>query len=138
MRHPFHEAGFGVGTVIRACSRVNDHISISFDIYRAQSHTNPMDCAMIDGVAHFIVQSLRSFVAEKASVAWLSARESDVLDLVAVGYSVNEIAEHLDRSPHTVHDHLKAIHRKTGATSRGQLIAAATGRRAVTSLARQS
>ena len=134
MNHPFHEAGFGVGAVLRTRARIDEHLSIALDVYRAHSNTNPVECAMIDGVAEFLVQSLRSFVATRRPTHWLSARESDVLDLIVVGYSVNEIAEKLGRSPHTVHDHLKAIHRKTGATSRGQLIAAATGRRAVTTL----
>lgn len=58
---------------------------------------------------------------------WISPREQDVLDLLIVGKSVPEIAEVLCRSPHTIHDHVKALHRKFGAKSRGELVAIALG-----------
>jgi DNA-binding CsgD family transcriptional regulator len=60
--------------------------------------------------------------------AWLTQREQRVLDLLTLGQSVREIAEALDRSPHTVHDHVKSLHRKFGASSRGELVARALGR----------
>lgn len=60
---------------------------------------------------------------------WVTAREQEVLDLLVMGYSVREIAQQLSRSPHTVHDHVKSLHRKMGATSRGELVALALGRR---------
>jgi DNA-binding CsgD family transcriptional regulator len=59
---------------------------------------------------------------------WLSERERLVLDRLAAGLSVREIAEELGRSPHTVHDNVKSLHRKLSATTRGQLIARALGR----------
>lgn len=59
---------------------------------------------------------------------WLSERERLVLDRLAAGLSVREIAEELGRSPHTVHDNVKSLHRKLAATTRGQLIARALGR----------
>ena len=58
---------------------------------------------------------------------WLTPREQEVLDQVALGRSVRQIAETLGRSPHTVHDHVKALHRKLGANTRGELIARALG-----------
>lgn len=58
---------------------------------------------------------------------WISPREQDVLDLLIVGKSVPEIAELLCRSPHTIHDHVKALHRKLGAKSRGELVSIALG-----------
>lgn len=57
----------------------------------------------------------------------ITSREQDVLELLARGRSVKQIASALSRSPHTVHDHIKAIHRKVGASSRGELIARAIG-----------
>ena len=51
-----------------------------------------------------------------------------VLEQLILGKSVREIAEMIQRSPHTVHDHVKNLHRKLGATSRGALIARALGR----------
>jgi len=53
--------------------------------------------------------------------------EQVILDQLVLGRSVREIAEGLDRSPHTVHDHVKSLHRKLRAKSRGELIARALG-----------
>jgi len=58
----------------------------------------------------------------------LTLREQEVLEHLTIGKSVKEIAEDLGRSPHTVHDHVKSLHRKLGASSRGELIARALGR----------
>lgn len=57
----------------------------------------------------------------------LTSREQQVLDHLALGKSVKEIAQDLGRSPHTVHDHVKSLHRKLSASSRGELIARALG-----------
>ncbi|MEM1330542.1 MAG: helix-turn-helix transcriptional regulator [Planctomycetota bacterium] len=58
---------------------------------------------------------------------WLTSREQQVLERLTLGHSVREIAEELGRSPHTVHDHVKSLHRKLGASSRGELVARALG-----------
>ena len=58
---------------------------------------------------------------------WISSREQRVLDQLILGKSVRQIATDLDRSPHTVHDHVKSLHRKLNASSRGELIARALG-----------
>lgn len=58
---------------------------------------------------------------------WLTQREQMVLEHLTLGKSVRQIAEDLGRSPHTVHDHVKGLHRKLGASSRGELIARALG-----------
>lgn len=62
-----------------------------------------------------------------ASTRWLTAREQEVLEKLTLGMSVREIAEAIGRSPHTVHDHVKSLHRKLNATSRGELVARALG-----------
>ncbi len=59
--------------------------------------------------------------------AALTAREQEVLEQLTLGKSVKEIAAELTRSPHTVHDHVKSLHRKLNASSRGELIARALG-----------
>ncbi|MFK7760028.1 MAG: response regulator transcription factor [Phycisphaerales bacterium] len=64
------------------------------------------------------------------SILWLTEREHTILNHLIEGLSVRSIAEHIKRSPHTVHDHVKNLHRKLGASSRGQLIAIATGHQA--------
>lgn len=58
---------------------------------------------------------------------WITPKEQEVLNRLILGYSVREIAAELGRSPHTMHDHVKSLHRKLGATSRGDLIARALG-----------
>lgn len=57
----------------------------------------------------------------------MTDREQDVLERLILGRSVREIAEELGRSPHTVHDHVKSLHRKLDASSRGELVARALG-----------
>jgi DNA-binding CsgD family transcriptional regulator len=59
--------------------------------------------------------------------SWISQRERDVLEYLVLGHSVREIAEALSRSPHTIHDHVKSLHRKLNAQSRGELVARALG-----------
>jgi len=54
-------------------------------------------------------------------------REHAVLDMLALGHSVREIADTLARSPHTVHDHVKSLHRKLRVSTRGELIARSMG-----------
>jgi len=61
------------------------------------------------------------------SILWLTEREQVILDLLILGNSVRSIAETIARSPHTVHDHVKNLHRKLDATSRGQLVTRALG-----------
>lgn len=60
-------------------------------------------------------------------VQWLTPREQDVLELLVEGKSVREISDELSRSPHTVHDYVKSLHRKLGASSRGELVARVLG-----------
>jgi DNA-binding CsgD family transcriptional regulator len=82
------------------------------------------------GVIHSLLvrRALVSIGETKATSArWLTAREQEVLDLLVLGKSVRVIAEELGRSPHTVHDHVKSLHRKLDASSRGELVAKALG-----------
>ncbi|MCC6285460.1 MAG: helix-turn-helix transcriptional regulator [Phycisphaerales bacterium] len=71
----------------------------------------------------------RMALGEKPTVNsdWVTEKEQKVLDRLIQGESVREIAERTDRSQYTVHDHVKALHRKLDASSRGELISRALG-----------
>jgi pimeloyl-ACP methyl ester carboxylesterase/DNA-binding CsgD family transcriptional regulator len=56
----------------------------------------------------------------------LTARETEVLALVARGLSDREIAERLVLSPHTVHRHVANVRAKLGTPTRAAAVAAAT------------
>ena len=58
-----------------------------------------------------------------ASLGDLTAREIDVLRLVAQGYSDGEIAAELIVSPHTVHRHVANVRTKLGLSSRAAAVA---------------
>lgn len=58
---------------------------------------------------------------------WITPREQEILHDIMMGKSVPQIAKEHHRSPHTVHDHVKSLHRKLGATTRGELISKALG-----------
>lgn len=58
---------------------------------------------------------------------WLTQREQIILQHLLLGKSVRNIATELGRSPHTVHDHVKSLHKKLNASSRGELVARALG-----------
>jgi DNA-binding CsgD family transcriptional regulator len=61
--------------------------------------------------------------------AWLTVRETQVLDLLVTGDGEQEIADKMRRSRFTVHDHVKNIYRKLGVTTRAELVRLAVGAR---------
>src|SRR5665213_1093892 len=58
----------------------------------------------------------------------LTAREVEVLRLIALGYTSVEIARKLHLSPRTVETHRARIHGKLGLTTRAELVRYALGR----------
>ncbi|MDM4771572.1 response regulator transcription factor [Solimonas sp. SE-A11] len=78
------------------------------------------------GVARYLLQRLQAPAAPKAQepdpATRLSARESDVLNLVAKGYAYAEIGAALDISVNTVGSHVKQIYRKLAVRSRGEAV----------------
>lgn len=90
---------------------------------------SPIAMQRFDRCESEIVSALMPVLAERASLAFgpsysqtLTAREQLILVQLVSGASVREIAERIDRSPHTVHDHVKSLHRKLNASSRGELV----------------
>ncbi|MCA9294471.1 MAG: response regulator transcription factor [Phycisphaerales bacterium] len=85
-----------------------------------------------------VLAPILEMVTERAAIAFgmlpvtasstVTPREEQILQLLTLGCTVREIAERLSRSRHTVHDHVKSLHRKLGATTRGALIARYLGR----------
>ncbi len=57
----------------------------------------------------------------------LSRREHEVLRLVVEGASTGSMASQLGISPHTVRDHIKNLYRKTGTSSRSELVGLLSG-----------
>ncbi len=60
---------------------------------------------------------------EPEESARLTPRQRQVLAQLLAGASEKELAFELNVSPHTAHEHVKAIHRAFGARSRGELLA---------------
>jgi DNA-binding CsgD family transcriptional regulator len=58
---------------------------------------------------------------------WITPREQRILEQLTYGKTVKQIAEDMARSPHTIHDHVKSLHRKLRVKSRGELIARTLG-----------
>src|SRR5262249_37480847 len=77
-------------------------------------------------------EGIRRYVRGADRVATLTARESQVLDLLMSGGSASEIAEHLVVSLPTVRTHIQSITRKLRVSS--QLAAAAVGCRSTCGL----
>jgi DNA-binding CsgD family transcriptional regulator len=68
------------------------------------------------------VASEAAFPVDHPQLSELSAREREVLALLAKGSRVQAIAEQLFISQHTVRNHLKAIYRKMDVSSQSELI----------------
>jgi len=60
--------------------------------------------------------------AAKAESSPLSARETEILRLVAKGFGFDTVGELLGISPHTVVTHVKKIYRKLAVHSRGEAV----------------
>lgn len=126
-------SGLGVNDVIVAAAPIGSGAPERVIVVEIGA---PSDAALtVSDVA--LVRSLMRPLAARTRLAFgdepinasrvLTPREQEILSLLALGKSVREIAEDLSRSPHTVHDHVKALHRKLRASSRGALIARAFG-----------
>jgi two-component system response regulator NreC len=77
-----------------------------------------------DNVAAGLEASKRSFAEDR-----LTAREVEVLRLIALGHTSAEVARTLALSPRTVETHRARIHKKLGLATRAELVSYALRRR---------
>ncbi|MFI0480307.1 response regulator transcription factor [Actinomadura sp. 9N215] len=90
-----------------------------------------IQAAPLDDGAGDVAVTIRAAGGEQILPAfcdWYQAtpRERQILTHLRDAVAPKQIARRLDLSVHTVNDHLKAIHRKTGASRREELLAALT------------
>lgn len=86
-------------------------------------------------LASAVLEAVLPLLASKVAAAfittdrgqWLTPREEEVLWHLLAGEKVPDIAAALGRSVYTVHDHVKSLHRKLGASNRGELVSRALG-----------
>lgn len=80
-------------------------------------------------IGRFLLDRARTPHAEPlAGESPFTSREREVLELVELGYSYQEIADQLGLSFHTVNAHIKHIYRKLQANSRGSALRSARRR----------
>jgi len=99
-------------------SSPHDVAQVILDVKRGASPISPM-------IARKILERVRDAaapapLADKA--VSLTARESDVLELVARGYAYAEIARLLGLSMHTVQSHIKNLYGKLAVHSRSEAV----------------
>lgn len=90
---------------------------------RLYERTQGSVAAPVSGSACPIAPSQAEPTTGSALDAQLSARELEVLSLLAVGHSNKAIARLLDLSPHTVKRHVARILDRLAVSSRGQAAA---------------
>lgn len=78
---------------------------------------------MTANIARKVVKAFHQVMAPAATTAELSARESEVLQLLAQGYLYKEIADSLGISLPTVNTYIRRIYEKLHVRSRAQAIA---------------
>jgi PAS domain S-box-containing protein len=66
-------------------------------------------------------------MCSSVAAAKLTPRQQQVLESLLTGRSKKEIAFALHISPHTVHNHVKAVYQAFGVSSRGELLARCLG-----------
>ena len=88
----------------------------------------PLSRAMTGKLFRQLAQRSQSVVQPAADTGELSKRETEILALVADGYSNQEIAEELSIAHNTVKNHLRSILSKLGAKNRAQAAAIAVNR----------
>jgi DNA-binding CsgD family transcriptional regulator len=101
-----------------------EHLGVicGLEIYRAWGEPGftPRDRLIVDLLHGELARDWRRAVEQ---VPRLTPRQRQVLSGLAGGESEKEVAARLGISAHTLHDHVKAVHRAYGVRSRGELLA---------------
>jgi len=102
---------------------------VEIGLDRATDHDASVLARVLEGTVPVIVDRLILALGADPidPSALLTTREQQVLERLVTGATVRAIATELNRSPHTVHDHVKSLHRKFNASTRGELVARALG-----------
>jgi DNA-binding CsgD family transcriptional regulator len=124
------EAAVLLGAVERYCERAGIHVDVPRDTgetaraalgvtqYEASVHVGrklPLDKSVERALA---IKARTVTTPQPRYPAGLSAREVEVLRLVAQGLTDAEVAERLFLSPRTVSQHLRSVYNKLGVSSR--------------------
>jgi len=78
---------------------------------------------MSSQIARKVVQAFRQPVPAENETSKLSAREQEVLALLAKGFSYKEIASQLNIGYDTVHNYIRRVYEKLRVRSRGEAVA---------------
>lgn len=130
------DAAEDVIAVIRAGARgyVTKTITAR-DLATAVSRVAGGDAVFSPRLAGFVLDAFGAAAGEVAEVDEeldrLSAREREVMRLIARGYQYKEVAKELFISPRTVETHVSSVLRKLQLSSRHELTAWAMGRRLI-------
>jgi DNA-binding NarL/FixJ family response regulator len=128
------DAAEDVIDVIRAGARGYVTKTISgAELTEAIHRTADGDAVFSPRLAGFVLDAFRSGDATSpdAELDQLTAREREVLQLIARGYTYKEIAGRLHLSPRTVESHVSAVLRKLQLSSRHELTRWAAARRLI-------
>ncbi len=112
------------GTRVNECPvsqcelRVGDQVR--FGLVACAVSSSPLSIRAI-GEDESTYQARKAF-DQTTQIDVLTAAQQEIVDYVLRGRTEAEIASHLDKSPHTIHSHLKAIFKRLGVHSRAELI----------------
>ena len=78
---------------------------------------------MTSAIARRVIQTFQERGDEKRALEKLSPRESEIIELVAQGYTYKEIADQLDIGVETVRTHLHNVYVKLHVKNKGEAVA---------------
>lgn len=114
------------GHVVESLRRCGPSVALHVAVWR-DTPWMPIEVACIEHASMMLEPLVLVLDEDGRRGTWLSHRETEVLDRLAEGLTEAEIAAALNRSPFTVHDHVKALYRKLGVVGRADLVHIALG-----------